>query len=418
MSHESRRVPGYSSKPWYSALAAHTRNVLLFLVVANVALGAAYAVKDERDRHEPTPFFTAFRERHGPSWVSLLYPGWDERTIVQFYREWQQMAYGYDPFSQFVVRPMQGAHINVSEHGFRLNGRRAPWPPDDAAFNIFVFGGSTTFGLVPDTDTIPAAMETYLTDRSCGTPARVYNFGQPAYYSMQERALFEHLLLKGAVPNLAVFIDGLNDSIFVDLRPRYTAELTQMMDQVTAQREPRNWTSGMRELVDAVPMSRLARWVRARLDRSWRDGDRALHAGPSAELPVETRLDQWITNKRFAEATGQQLGVRTLFVWQPVATYNYDVRYHAFGDLFVEWKRRRLGDQASEPLYVLLNERRHEASVQRNFLWLADMQLTRQENLYVDSLHYTQAFSRDIAVAIVDDLGRRGWLPCVPQAAG
>ena len=36
----------------------------------------------------------------------------------------------------------------------------------------------------------------------------VYNFGCGRYYSTQERVLFEQLVSSGAVPDLAVFLDG------------------------------------------------------------------------------------------------------------------------------------------------------------------------------------------------------------------
>jgi hypothetical protein len=39
-----------------------------------------------------------------------------------------------------------------------------------------------------------------------------------------------------------------------------------------------------------------------------------------------------------------------------------------------------------------------------DFLWLADMQLDRQENFYVDSVHYNPAFNREIATHIYEAL--------------
>ena len=43
-------------------------------------------------------------------------------------------------------------------------------------------------------------------------------------------------------------------------------------------------------------------------------------------------------------------------------------------------------------------------------LWLGDMQAERHENLYVDSLHYTAAFTKDIAGEIRNALIARGLL--------
>jgi hypothetical protein len=47
-----------------------------------------------------------------------------------------------------------------------------------------------------------------------GRPVVVYNFGQSKYGSTQERLLFEKLLLEGQKPDMAIFVDGLNDFQF------------------------------------------------------------------------------------------------------------------------------------------------------------------------------------------------------------
>ena len=44
-----------------------------------------------------------------------------------------------------------------------------------------------------------------------------------------------------------------------------------------------------------------------------------------------------------------------------------------------------------------MDTRRAELERQGNFFWLADIQEARRENLYVDRIHYSAAFSGDIA---------------------
>ena len=80
-----------------------------------------------------------------------------------------------------------------------------------------MFGGSTAFGIgVPDDQTVASHLQTQLGTARDGREVRVYNFGRGAYYSSQERALFERLIVAGYVPNLAIFLDGLNDFFFYD----------------------------------------------------------------------------------------------------------------------------------------------------------------------------------------------------------
>src|SRR6185369_12207002 len=100
--------------------------------------------------------------------------------------------------------------VTVDPAGFRAGRDQRPWPPDPARFNVFVFGGSTTFGYgVADGDTIASQLQPLLARH--GRDVAVYNFGRGYYYSTQERILYEQLLAGGFVPALAVFIDGLND---------------------------------------------------------------------------------------------------------------------------------------------------------------------------------------------------------------
>src|SRR2546427_11763001 len=62
-------------------------------------------------------------------------------------------------------------------------------------------------------------------------------------------------------------------------------------------------------------------------------------AGEEREVPprrdaagadLQRVIDRFIENKRMIEAVAATRGVRVLFVWQPVPTYKYDLRYHPF----------------------------------------------------------------------------------------
>src|SRR5262249_43078007 len=121
----------------------------------------------------------------------------------------------YEPFTESRPPVVRGRFVNVSAPGFRLVPDQGPWPPDPAAFTIFVFGGSTTFGTgVADAETIPAQLPPQFTAAPCARPVHVYNFARPGYFSVQERILFEQLLLAGHHPDLAIFVDGLNEVLF------------------------------------------------------------------------------------------------------------------------------------------------------------------------------------------------------------
>jgi lysophospholipase L1-like esterase len=408
---------GWPLGRWYTYVAMQAWNLLFLLILLNTVLLAVYTVWDERTYDRIPGPYLQLRERVGPDWASLVYPGWDERTVRQLYAEWFRLTYTYDSATQYRVQPTRGDYYNVTPEGFRLNGPDAPWPPDPQALNILVFGGSTTFGTgLPDYQTIPAALETLLHEQGCPATMRVYNFGVPGHTSFEERARFEQLLARDTAPQVAVFVDGLNDAFGRAGSPIYTAQLARMMAAANATDAVERVQLRARQFVSTLPMVRLARSVQVRLGRARPGDDQARPNALGVDIESDEILPRWLSNKRAEEALGDEFGVKTLFVWQPTPMYNYDPADHLIAGEVPPWQGNwNLNDKLT--LYQRMSERRHDPEVSQNLLWLADIQPDRKENLYVDQVHYTAAFSRDIASLIAADLRGRNWVACVPSAA-
>ena len=89
-----------------------------------------------------------------------------------------------------------------------------------------------------------------------------------------------------------------------------------------------------------------------------------------------------------------------LFVWQPLPIYGYDLRHHLIApDL------RSIAPFA-KTVEGLARARESRPEEFGDVLWLADLQQGRKENLYVDEVHYTARFSREIAVKVSERLVR------------
>ena len=115
-------------------------------------------------------------------------------------------------------------------------------------------------------------------------------------------------------------------------------------------------------------------------------------------------IGRWRENKRVIESIAKARGIRTLFVWQPMPAYGYDGRFHILGTTPPGLRR-----QAAS--YEALDRIRAQPDVAQNLLWLADMQRAHKKNLYVDDVHYTEAFSDEvadrIAKALASESGQR-----------
>ena len=165
-----------------------------------------------------------------PEWFDI-----DERDWPEFRKEYSKGETGahvYDPFVEFKHPLYSGRFLNVHPAGFRHGRDQGAWPPQPEYCNIFFFGGSTTLNVGPDWTCIPSYLQEVLNRRAAtAKPVRTYNFGRGSYFSTQERILFQQTLLSGVTPDVAVFLDGVNDLYFFNGLPATSGLFQQALDQ-------------------------------------------------------------------------------------------------------------------------------------------------------------------------------------------
>jgi hypothetical protein len=388
---EGQLEPALSSPPkpesklkhWYVVVAIGVLNAVLLLLVLNLVLYVIIRVRQP----EQVPFHKGHFDIEK---LQQAYPGWSEENVKALIRETPRAdhEFEYEPLTGFRERPFRGRFVNVDAAGFRYSKNQAPWPPRPGVTNVFVFGGSTAFGYyLPDDETISSYLQECAATQHSNAPIAVYNFARPAYFSSQELILFQKLLRDGHAPQIAIFIDGLNDFIFTDGDPKFTGQLRSFMNGQVNYNPLNN-----------VPMIRATHWLEDHLSKPAPDNQPA--EKPSYENPAVMQgvVDRWLANKKMIELTAAGYGVRTIFVWQPIPMYRYDLRYH----FMVHSDAGFAGYITPKYGYPLIENLRTEGKLGSDFLWLADMQQDKHENLYVDSVHYTAAFSKEIARRICD----------------
>ncbi len=378
----------------YKIVAVHlVSTTILFIFVNLFLLGVVQAVK----------FSKHWREYLGPihnnylmdnaETMLRLYPGFAISELDKMSSEYDKRSMEYAPFSLYREKAMAGTYVNISSHGFRQNGPAAnPWPPQEDSLAVFVFGGSTTFGYgAPDAFTITAYLEKDLRERVLDKKIFVYNFGRGGFFSSQEREVFISLLLEGIVPDIAVFIDGTNEfmDFAVNNEPDYAREL-----QGFFRGEYQSFNYYVRSLVQMLPAYQacyfLKEWVTNRSELEPR-GDYA----KDAELCIR----RFYRNTVLIEAIAKTTDTKTLFVWQPVPEYKYDLRYLGLS-LEIPYSRRTEG-------YRIFGKKFNKGINFSDFLWLADMQQGLKEPLYMDGMHYGPQMNHKIASAITRTLLER-----------
>ncbi len=303
----------------------------------------------------------------------------------------------YEPFTQFREKPGAGRHVNVDARGFRLTRGQGPWPPESRFLNVLLFGGSTSFGYgVRDGDSVASYLQAELGALAPPRAPRVYNFGRGAYYSSQERVLFERLLAQGVRPDLAVFVDGLNDFFFYDDEPAWTAQLAESVAEARR--------AGARPYVAALRALPLSRLIAARLPAPDVRASMAPAAAPRTDDPALAArvLERYFANRRLIEAAAAAHGARSLFVWQPVPTYRYRAPDGAPAQHYGRHEHSRAG-------YARMAELR-AAGRAGDLVWCAELHGPGKGPLYVDQVHYSPEMSERLARCIAEGLRERGAL--------
>jgi hypothetical protein len=331
--------------------------------------------------------------------LQKVYPEWSTAEIDRLVAE-SGRDLMYEPFVEFREKPFAGRYVTVDARGFRPFKGQGPWPPTADHYNVFVFGGSTTFSYgLPDDDAVPAKLQERLAREPLPKPVRVYNLGHGFYYSSQERAYFQKLLVGGLRPDAAVFIDGLNDFLFYDDRPAMTPWLIDVVQKSA-------WGAGdpYQEAFKALPLTRLV--------SGW------LPAGPAHPLPPRAKepspddpavatavIERYLGNRAIIEAVAAAHGIRPIFVWQPVPTYRYTPPPGTPKQNYARHEYSRRG-------YPRMAAIAAEGRLPPTFVWCADIaEGNTGEVLYVDLVHYSPRMAAMLADCIVRTSIERGLLP-------
>ncbi|MHB2017522.1 MAG: SGNH/GDSL hydrolase family protein [Candidatus Xenobia bacterium] len=343
-----------------------------------------------RDDAQGRPHPNAERDRESLQWVDLgAYAGIPAAQVDRVLDEagaFLKQGYQYLAWVGFAPLPYHSETLNVDapdpEFPVRRSIRTVPAPSSGKPLQVYVFGGSTTFGVyVADGWTYSSYLWDLLQQKAGNRPVELTNFGRPYYYSTQEVALFARLLKTGHRPDVAIFLDGLNDCFIPFWQPSPDVPMftDRMSEWIQLAQFGRDWLTQYRWL----PMVKLAFYLRARLDAA-RAKPQPTITGPSGEQV----LSIYAANVQMAKALANAYGVRPYFFWQPVPFHHYD------------WANsRRTYPLPPAILGVFADAYAWLHQTVPGAIDLADC-IPPHQKVFVDNYHYSPAFNKILAAQI------------------
>jgi hypothetical protein len=213
----------------------------------------------------------------------------------------------------------------------------------------------------------------------------------------QERILFEKLIVANHHPQIAVFIDGINEGYYSTDHTAISADLSLAVAR-------KNGKCEGTAMIESLPVNKLFAFgkpdnelAKLQMQHIESQGER-----PSPEKYLTIIRDRYEANRRLVSSIASEFQVKPLFVWQPAPTYEFDCSRHPFP--------AHPTHLITAPFYQQMSIWLDLTRTTNSILDLSRIQRNLTEPLYVDYIHYSAFFCDHIAGRIADHIQTLGWL--------
>ncbi len=356
----------------YSLLAINFLNIaVIFFVLNLMALAGIKLWKAIYPPYYPTQSLKA---------LQVVYPNMLPSDISLLLDEtWNRQPWEYEAFVGFRERPRNGKFVNISKEGFRYSHIK-DLSLDSKGLNIYVFGGSTTFGYgVDDASTIPSHIQKYLSKLYPDKNINVFNFGRAYYNSTQELSLLLKLIRNQNVPDIAIFIDGLNEGQKV---PYFTREMRKLFKAYNYDKFER-----FRIFISKLSLMRVA-------NKLMYDGTD--NQDYRTNMVPEDTVKTYLTNKKTINSLSNIFNFKTYFFIQPIPGYRNNFLNHIFmpNDISTEQIQ-------NEMTVMKMLEKTVNNKTSFSLTYLLE---NYEKQPFVDDVHYTSEVCKLIAANIIQKI--------------
>tara|TARA_B100001123_G_scaffold331128_1_gene373332 strand:+ start:540 stop:1649 length:1110 start_codon:yes stop_codon:yes gene_type:complete len=292
----------------------------------------------------------------------------------------------YKPFVEFTERQRINLFTSVSKLGNRCNKNNISKcdPPKGGKKEIWLFGGSTTFGYgVKNDETIAANLE-----RQLDNQYRVINFGSGYYYSTQERILFNNLLLQLPAPHAAIFIDGVND-----LGRAYNFDETINSNNIKYK-----LAKTSNDDIKDYFKERFYRLNIVRLISEFKSKKKKVHSTSNlSEAEISKLVNVLVNNQKINQAVGKMYNVKLVNILQPAPIYSDSYSTSRVPKEFLSTYIDKFDLKNVKLGYQIYLSKKYNLAINLSKLKI-------KEPMFIDMFHYSPEFNGAIAKVIISEL--------------
>lgn len=279
---------------------------LIAVVAIELGLKFLYA---HRDQGRPLAFHQ--RGQRISPYVGLDWP-------EECFREDDRTKYHFEPFLGWRRQAFQGKYVNISPEGFRKTWN-PPVSESQKVKKVFVFGGSTTWGVgARDDFTIPSLLSKKINqgkDRYI-----VMNYGEKAYTLTQETIYLTLLLKQGDIPASVIFYDGINEVMVGTLSKPGSIFGAEELDRLIYEKK-RGKETTWKKMGKTLQHTGIYQGVQDLAARFTPLKEQETVLLPEKEEALNRLADaiveDYLKNTEVVKRLAQAYGFQYLFIWQP-----------------------------------------------------------------------------------------------------
>ena len=358
-------------------------------------------------------------DKHGLEVLQKVYPKKSVKEIRKIIKNTGFQENIWSNYTIFTNKERVTPYVSIHEEGFRLVGKeQGSWPLSKESLNIFVFGGSTTFGWgVSDSETFPAILQELLRDKLKNNNINVYNFGVGAFILSQEMIAFQRQIIKGNVPDIVIFLDGLNEFWRWDDIPVHGPEMQVRFEEYLSDVDAYRQTFEdyyLKKTIEKLPIITFVKNYKynKKLQESLKhtpNKNKQVNYF-TKDCPKKQKLlikkneikhnnttkikqvvERYIQKTLILRGIAEEFNITPLFIIQPIPTIEYDRCYSVFRGDLKDHYRSYFG------YLEIINKLDRIRSSNPNIVSCLSVQKNHKENLYVDNVHYNAKGSKLIA---------------------